>query len=127
MGSCRLMVTPGCFSEFGFPLRCSFQRLSPISHRVSACKAVVLPELFGPMKTTGFPNSTSISPKRLKLRQISFVSISSPPRANQPVQGKAMSHTPLAMRILLPQPFGYLREFVLAEYQLKDTFGFLKF
>ena len=34
-----------------------------------------------------------------------------------------MSHNPLAMRILLPQPFGYLREFVLAEYQLKDTFG----
>ena len=34
-----------------------------------------------------------------------------------------MSHYPLAMRILLPQPFGYLREFVLAEYQLKDTFG----
>ena len=34
-----------------------------------------------------------------------------------------MSHHPLAMRILLPQPCGYLREFVLAEYQLKDTFG----
>ena len=34
-----------------------------------------------------------------------------------------MSYYPLAMRILLPQPFGYLREFVLAEYQSKDTFG----
>ena len=30
------------------------------------------------MKTTGFPNSTSTSPKFLKLRQINFVSIFSP-------------------------------------------------
>ena len=37
--------------------------------------AEVFPELFGPMNTTGFPNSTSTSPKRLKLRMVSLVSI----------------------------------------------------
>ena len=76
MRSRLLTATPGRFSGLGFPLRFSFQRLRPISHRASACKAVVLPELFGPMKTTGLPSSTSTSPKHLKLRQINFVSIS---------------------------------------------------
>ena len=37
--------------------------------------AEVFPELFGPMNTTGFPNSTSTAPKRLKLRTVSLVSI----------------------------------------------------
>ena len=41
----------------------------------SACIAEVFPELFGPMSTTGLPNSTSTSPKRLKLRIVSLVSI----------------------------------------------------
>ena len=75
MRSRRLIVTPRLFSRFVFPLRFSFHLLSPISQKSSACNAVVLPESFGPIKTTGFPNSISTSPKFLKLRQISFVSI----------------------------------------------------
>ena len=55
MRSSRLIATPGRFSGFVLPLRFSFHRLSPISHKARACSAVVLPELFGPMKTTGFP------------------------------------------------------------------------
>ena len=35
----------------------------------------VLPELFGPMNTTGLPRSTSTVPKRLKLRTVSLVSM----------------------------------------------------
>ena len=37
--------------------------------------AEVLPELFGPMKTTGLPRSTTSSPKRLKFRTVSLVSM----------------------------------------------------
>ncbi len=69
------MVTPGRFSGVVFPDRFSFQRLSPTSQRASACMAEVFPELFGPMKTTGLPSSISTSPKRLKLRMVSLVSI----------------------------------------------------
>ena len=46
-----------------------------MSHKASACMAEVFPELLGPKNTTGFPSSTSISPKRLKLRMVSLVSI----------------------------------------------------
>ena len=55
----RLTVTPGRFSGVVFPDRFSFQRLSPMSQRASACIAEVFPELFGPMKTTGLPSSIS--------------------------------------------------------------------
>ena len=72
----RLTVTPGRFSGvLFFPDRFSFQRLRPMSHKASACMAEVLPELLGPMKTTGLPSSISTSPKRLKLRMVSLVSI----------------------------------------------------
>ena len=71
----RLTVTPGRFSGALFPARFSFQRLMSISHKANACMAEVFPELFGPMKTTGFPNSTSTSPKRLKLRIVRLASV----------------------------------------------------
>ena len=73
--SLRLMVTPGRFCGVRFPEYFSFQRFKPISQRASACMAEVFPELFGPMNTTGFPNSTSTSSKRLKLRAVSLVSM----------------------------------------------------
>ena len=71
----RLTVTPGRFSGALLPARFSFHRLTPMSHSARACIAEVFPELFGPMNTTGFPSSTSTSPKRLKLRMVSLVSI----------------------------------------------------
>ena len=71
----RFIATPERFSGLGFPFRFSFHRFNPISHNAKACNAVVLPELLGPMNTTGFPSSISTSPKFLKLRQINFVSI----------------------------------------------------
>jgi len=46
----------------------------PTSHSAIAWSAVVFPELFGPMKTTGLPSSISADVKRLKLRMVSFVS-----------------------------------------------------
>ena len=70
-----MTVTPGRFSGVLLPDRFSFQRLRPMSHSASACIAEVFPELFGPMKTTGSPSSISTSPKRLKFRTVSFVSI----------------------------------------------------
>ena len=72
----RLTVTPDRFSGALFPARFSFQRLRPTSQRASACMAEVFPELLGPMKTTGLPSSISTSPKRLKFRMTSLVSIS---------------------------------------------------
>ena len=68
------------------PPRHSFQRLRPMSHNASACIAEVLPELFGPMKTTGLPSSTSTSSKRLKLRMVRFVSTAPPPRRSAPLR-----------------------------------------
>ena len=50
-------------------------RVRPMSQRASACRAEVFPELLGPTKTTGLPSSMSTSPKRLKLRMVSLVSI----------------------------------------------------
>ena len=73
----RFIATPGRFFGVLLPERFSFQRISPTFHNASACMAEVLPELFGPMKTTGLPNSISTSPKHLKLLMVSFVSISS--------------------------------------------------
>jgi len=46
-----------------------------VRNSASACIAEVSPELFGPMKTTGLPSSTTISPKRLKFRTVSLVSM----------------------------------------------------
>src|SRR3990172_5437536 len=71
----RLMVTPGRFAGAVLPLRSSFQRFRPISQRASAWSADVFPELFGPMKTTGFPSSISSLPNFLKFLIVSFVSI----------------------------------------------------
>lgn len=68
------MVTPGRFSGVVLPERFSFQRRSPMSHNANACSAVVLPELLGPMKTTGFPSSTSTWENLLKFRIATFVS-----------------------------------------------------
>ena len=82
------MVTPGRFSGVVFPDRFSFQRLSPTSQRASACMAEVFPELLGPIKTTGLPSSISTSPKRLKLRMVSLVSIRSYPSIRQPLDGR---------------------------------------
>jgi hypothetical protein len=77
------MVTPGRFSGEVFPFRFSFQRLSPISQKAKACSAVVLPELLGPIKTTGLPSSISTLPNLLKFRTVSFVSIGQFPQLNQ--------------------------------------------
>ena len=74
----RFTVTPGRFSGVFLPARFSFQRFSPMSQSASACMAEVLPELFGPMKTTGLPSSTTSSPKRLKFRTVSLVSMTPP-------------------------------------------------
>jgi hypothetical protein len=74
--SLRLIVTPGRFSGEVFPFRFSFQRLRPISHKARAWSAVVFPELFGQIKTTGLPNSISTLPNLLKFRTVSLVSIS---------------------------------------------------
>ncbi len=71
----RLIVTPGRFSGDAFPPRFAFHCRSPISHSANACSALVFPELLGPMNTTDFPNSMSTSPKRLKFRIWSRVSI----------------------------------------------------
>ena len=70
-----LTVTPGRFSGVLFPALFSFQRLRPTSQSANACMAEVFPELLGPMKTTGLPRSISTSPKRLKFRMTSLVSI----------------------------------------------------
>ena len=48
----------------------------------------LFPELLGPMKTTGFPSSISTSPKRLKLRMVSLVSIGGYPSIRRPVDGR---------------------------------------
>ena len=72
----RLTVTPFGFSGVLLPARFSFQRLKPTSQRASACMAEVFPELLGPMKTTALPRSIATSPKRLKFRMTSLVSIS---------------------------------------------------
>ncbi len=69
------MVTPGRLSGVVFPERLSFQRFSPMSQRAKACRAVVLPELFGPMNTTGLPRSIFTVSKLLKFRMMSVVSI----------------------------------------------------
>ena len=71
----RLTATPGRFSGACCPDRFSFQRRSPMSHNASACIAEVLPELLGPIKTTGLPSSISTEPKRLKLRIVRLVSM----------------------------------------------------
>lgn len=52
----------------------SLQRRTPRSQSANACIADVLPELFGPTKTTGLPRAISTSLNRLKLRTVSLVS-----------------------------------------------------
>ena len=72
------MATPARFSGVSRPDRFSFQRSRPIFQSARACRAEVLPELLGPMKTTGLPSSISTRSKRLKLRRVSLVSIELP-------------------------------------------------
>ena len=79
----RFTATPGRLSGVLSPERRSFQRFSPMSQSANACSTDVLPELLGPMKTTGLPSSTSTSPKRLKLRMVIFVSIGDRPHATK--------------------------------------------
>ena len=69
----RLTVTPGRCVGIFLPERFSFQRLRPICQSASACNAEVLPELLGPMKSTGFRARSQPSRKRLKLRIMSLV------------------------------------------------------
>ena len=75
LGVMVIILGTGALLGCVFPDRFSFQRLSPMSQRASAYIAEVFPELFGPLKTTGFPNSISTSPKHWKLRMVSMVSI----------------------------------------------------
>ena len=73
--SLRFTATPRPFVNVSLPEYFSFQCRTPRSHSASACIADVLPELFGPTKTTGLPSSISTSLSRLKLRTVSLVSI----------------------------------------------------
>ena len=68
------MVTPGR-SDAALRSRFSAQRRQPMSHSARACSAVVLPELFGPMKTAALPRSNVASCRRLKLRIVKRVII----------------------------------------------------
>jgi len=70
----RLMVTPGRRSGVSLADLFSTQIRRPTSQSAKACRAVVLPELFGPIKTTVFPSSISISSSRLKFLTRRFVS-----------------------------------------------------
>src|SRR3972149_7878630 len=71
----RLTATPERFSGDDLPFHFSFHRRTPISQRARACRAVVLPELLGPIRTTALPSSTSMSSQRLKLRILRRVSM----------------------------------------------------
>ena len=73
--SLRLIVTPGLFSGVRPPLLFSFHLRKPNSQSARAWSADVLPELFGPMKTTGLASGISTSQNRLKFRIVSLVSI----------------------------------------------------
>ena len=75
LGVMVIILGTGALLGCVFPDHFSFQRLSPMSQRASAYIAEVFPELFGTLKTTGFPKSISTSPKHWKLRMVSMVSI----------------------------------------------------
>ena len=72
----RLIVTPGRFSGVSLAERFSTHFRRPISHSARACRAVVLPELLGPTKTTVLPSSISTSSRRLKFLTRRLVSTS---------------------------------------------------